>query len=170
MAFYRSYKKSDSYKATYSYTACLVGGSEPVQTSASAINNTSFNYPLIIGNNVVSCIDMLNGCTSYNQPLTVPIQVTDCANMLYNCTNMGANVYIKGNPYVSGMLGKKNKSKRVNVFFNEQKYTSHSFFYYIVAVEDPYDYDSHNVDWTYDGDNCAYNTYYNIYVYLNYTG
>lgn len=183
MSFYRSYQKANTMTVEYSYTAFFSDGTNPVQTVAVEINNTAFNYPVVIGNNVLNCSNMLENCTNFDSPIVMGVNVGNYANMLRNCTkfnqdvhiltanncsgmladcpNFGANIYYHNsfnysNQY-NNILLNKNTSKRVNIYFNGN-YASASHLNKLVGK---------NLTWT-TGDGYKYNTAQNIYLYNNY--
>jgi len=186
MSFYRSYQKANDIMAQYSYT--LVYGTQaiPIGTHAIEINNASFNYPIIIGNQVVNCENMLANCTSFNQPLYFHNNVHIFNNMLRNCRNFNQDIHFENRPVwlafmladcpnfggniyadniyaanVHGLFLNKNVAKRVNIFTG---YFSSGSLNNIVGG-------GNNVinSWT-TNSICKYNTAYNIYIYNNYTG
>lgn len=184
MSFYRSYQKADTATSEYSYTACFSDGSNAVKTTALEINNTSFNYPVVIGNNVAYCASMLENCTSYNSPITIGENVVNCANMLRNCSSFnqdvhiansvttcycmladcpsfGANIYYHNSSMsmtkCNRILYNKNTSKRVNIYYSGA-YPSATYLNTLVGS---------NLTWT-TGDGYKYNTAQNIYIYNNY--
>ena len=85
MQLYRSTIKSQSegndYSATYTYTI----GEEKGKGSCYGMfqDETSFNSPVKIGNNVSSCAYMLSN-TSFNQPIVIPNNVNNTAYMFLN--------------------------------------------------------------------------------------
>lgn len=147
----------------------------------------TFNEPVIIGNNVVSCYSMFSNCYNFNQSITIPNSVVNCSYMFATCVNLKQpitipvnvinafamcqhtgvqDIYLKGNTFrdisVSSLLRSKNNQFRTNVFFNSifnNKFNVSNYFSIVGTL----------VEWT-TMDNGFYNSTLNVYCYNNYSG
>lgn len=166
MQLYRSTIKTQGGGGDYSatYTFSINGVKQKGSCARMFANNTSFNSPVIIGNNVNSCYCMFES-TAMNQDITVPINVTELNRMLYN-TPFGKNIYIKGKEFRNFNLGGlfNTSTKRKNILFHS---SLNSVFNNGAIVDDGINLIVPT--WT-PMTNGFYNTQYNIYCYYNYSG
>lgn len=146
MPFYRSVLNDggsgEDYSATY--TATINGELQRGSCFGSYTDNTLFNSPIVIGNNIDQCIYTLRGCS-----------------------NFGSDVYIKGNSYRAinayGMFFQTSNSKRKNIHFNR---VFDPIFY---NNNNGYDLVFSRLTWQ-NMTNGYYNATFNIYCYNNYSG
>lgn len=86
MIAYRSVQKRSvvDYSATYRLT---VNGQLLNKSSCACLFNRKYNwnYPVVIGNNVISCYEMFWDCDMFNAPVTIPNSVTNMSKMFVGC-------------------------------------------------------------------------------------
>lgn len=121
---------------------------------------TSYNRPITIPETAEDCSTMFRG-SPFNQDIVIPERVNSVISFLSNAYNFGKNIYIKSLPSCMGMVGVKNKSKRINIFCTDASHFIGTGFNSIVWPED-------DAVWT-GMANGYYNSTYNIYIYDNYS-
>ena len=105
------------------------------------------------------CTNMFKNCISLTEIRTVD-SVRYCNNMFYRCTNL-TDIYIKSTPYCFNMIQQKNMSKRLNIHTNSFQYFNNN-----KAANSIVGYD---ITWSASGSTIRYNTYFNVYLMLDYT-
>lgn len=142
-----------------------------------------FNSNIKMSNNARNCYYML-ASTAFNRPFTIPESAEDCEGIFYRSpfnqdiiipenvtsisvllaydTDFGKNIYVKGLPSCTGMLGGKSNSKRVNIFCTDAS----NFIDKENGVITIWQVDN-GVNWT-PMTNGYYNSTYNVYIYDNY--
>lgn len=118
---------------------------------------TNFNQNVIIPENVSDCVHMFNGCTNFtNKNIILPANVGNCIGMFIHIPNLSINLYVNGTNklnfifsyYSNGAMARK------NIFCSD-----FNIAYNVLGWD---------IGWT-NATNCKYNTYYNIYIYNNYS-
>ena len=122
---------------------------------------TSYNRPITIPETTEDCWGMF-GDSPFNQDIVIPERVNSVISFLSNAYNFGKNIYIKGLPArCMGLVGVKNRSKRVNIFCTDASHFIGQGFNSIVWPDD-------DAVWT-EMSNGYYNSTYNVYIYGNYS-
>ena len=60
-------------------------------------DNSEFNFPVNIGNQVNNCYGMFLNCSNFNQPINIPDTANDCGKMFSGCTKFNQPVTIGTN-------------------------------------------------------------------------
>lgn len=88
--------KLRSYKPEFLEGALIVHSWEDITLYCGYknISRKHFNIPVIIADDVKSCIYMFRDCEAFNQSVVIPTGVTDCIGMFRGCKNFNQSIVI----------------------------------------------------------------------------
>ena len=164
-----------------------------VKNMAGTFSNTYFfNHPITIPNGVENISNIFSYARRFNQPITIPNSVKDASKAFMGCYNFNRSITISDN--VENMINLLRGCERFssNIYFNNSSTITNSFkitdmfsgcnellkksiYCNNAAPFIKYTYDSWSIvggDVTWDAlsdGNGYYNTYYNVYIYNNWT-
>ncbi len=158
----------NAYKNCISLTGFPVCGTNVINMSGAYDHCYNLTGSPVCGDNVTDMSYSYYGCNNLTGSPVCGNNVTKMSATYYNCQNLHSNGYFYSNNItnVGGCFGKKDNSKRLNVYIPDTGTTLNTIINNTASTNS---ITWENIEWTYDNtfpvDAHYYNTAQNIYVY-----